>query len=723
MSLTGTWAISQTATDTLSISREVVIAATSDNIQVIALLACEGFGATLPICAESCAKAHQLCSRSHESTFVSFLKAQIGFPKGDCGWQLSQSDAGLRFLALAACLLTIDGWRAAEMLRGLITATAADKTLVPTSQQLKQLLTALNYRLACSGFTDNVVGWKIILEKTGYDGVTITPPSSDILSRLIAALSDLERLGESQSVHVETACDVGAWIIAFIKWCLGEPPTVILPTESRAESSSRVYLHLQPFGQSRDMKIWTQDVIGSIRNLWTGRSMEAGTEDFHGMVHLPHLADRLMMVFGPEAGLGRRAAREAISSGCRPVLERFRRIGSQNRCEMPNIAISQGGIFPDEEDVAHTLALFLKKSPESMLKTLPENVLVEDLPSVALVKTHFAAHCPCPNCLNTSRSPKQLCLFDKFLREVSKCIATVLLASLFVSNTPEAIFFHLPLGKLHIFDKFTHTVYNCVRNSGEQSCSSETIVGEVLKLIGHNDDRLVTAKDWIMSVHHGQTVYPQILSSMTLQKTGLLNLICVPGSIIYNGEIYSLVEIPQRLHIRCDGSHYDELSEESDASDGDDCDIDIDAFSLPVEDQIIQTAHDEYKGETVEWQVTAMDGRLSLSISSPNQRYFSQRERNPMHAIWTANKSFFVTCAHDRNVPLPKYNPWLVDTVPLRPDLGRRAHKCGLVHADRNETMRFFTLCAGRAGVVSDDACLACCVDACQSLNLTFILC
>ena len=104
----GTWAISRTATDALSISTGIVKAATSDNIQVIALLACEGFGAILPICPETCAKAHQLCSRGHESAVIAFLKAQIGFQKGDSGWQLVQSNAGLRFLALAACLLTID---------------------------------------------------------------------------------------------------------------------------------------------------------------------------------------------------------------------------------------------------------------------------------------------------------------------------------------------------------------------------------------------------------------------------------------------------------------------------------------------------------------------------------------------------------------------------------------------------------------------------------------
>ena len=202
--VTATLSISQSTIDALSILEGVILAAKSDNIQVIALVACEGFGATLPMCAESCAKAHQLCSRAHESTTLSFLKAQVGFQRGDSGWQLSQSNAGLRFLALAACLLTIDWWRAAALLRKLITSIAEDKRLIPTFQQLKQLLTAISYRLACSGFAIYVVGWKIWVEElTGAGHLEIDIPSSRLLFQLITTLSNLERLGETESVHVE----------------------------------------------------------------------------------------------------------------------------------------------------------------------------------------------------------------------------------------------------------------------------------------------------------------------------------------------------------------------------------------------------------------------------------------------------------------------------------------------------------------------------------------
>jgi len=64
--------------------------------------------------AESTAKFYQQCSLSHSSAVLDFLKAKVGYRKGDAGWQLAQSDPGLRFLSLAACLITSDRWTASE---------------------------------------------------------------------------------------------------------------------------------------------------------------------------------------------------------------------------------------------------------------------------------------------------------------------------------------------------------------------------------------------------------------------------------------------------------------------------------------------------------------------------------------------------------------------------------------------------------------------------------
>src|SRR4051794_18239472 len=101
-----TWTLSQTASETISVSRGMLIAATTDNVQMLALLACESFGATLAMAPEACTKVELLCSQIHDSAVLTWLKAKVGYRKGDCGWQLARSEAGIRFLGLTACLTT-----------------------------------------------------------------------------------------------------------------------------------------------------------------------------------------------------------------------------------------------------------------------------------------------------------------------------------------------------------------------------------------------------------------------------------------------------------------------------------------------------------------------------------------------------------------------------------------------------------------------------------------
>ena len=205
--------------------------------------------------------------------------------------------------------------------------------------------------------------------------------------------------------------DDAAWIIAFIKWCLGEPPILILPDKlSRTiQSNSRVHLHLT-IEKSPEVKVWTQDIVGSISDLWSNSHVTV--LDFNGMIHLPNLAARLMARLGSETCLEYRAGREAISLRCLPVLDRFRRIESQSGYEMPNISISQGSIFANQEVIAHTLADFLGQSPAHTRKVSPENTLVEDIPSIMTVRKKFATYCQCEKCLNIALYPKEKCSLD-----------------------------------------------------------------------------------------------------------------------------------------------------------------------------------------------------------------------------------------------------------------------------------------------------------------------
>ena len=719
----GTWALSETANDALSVSKGLVAAATSDNIQVIALLACESFGATLPTCSESSKKVEMLCSQSHQSTIISFLKAHIGFLRGDSGWQLAQSDPGCRFLALVACLLTVDRWRAAELLRTLITATAEDRRLIPTSAQIKQLLSAVNYRLACSGFADNVTGCQKLLVALTEDGsIPLNVPSSDTLHKLIKALSDLGRLGEAHTLHIETDVGEGAWMIAFIKWRLGVPPTTsfsIPGRQSLVQDNARVFLrlHRSEEGNTKDTTIILKDCVGAINELW--ENLPPGTGDFRGMVRLSSLAFHLMKGFGPEESSFRRAGYEAILFGCRPALYHFRCGKPRNEAGLPGMSISKGAIFPDEDVVAAVLANFLGHPPEDTLKPLPDQALVEDLPSMVTVRTQLKATCPCINCLNALAKPKQRCKFELFLRSISHCISIIFLASLLTPAPHDDVFFHFSKSIVKDLDHLNHfasAIYSCLRGTGEPSCSLDFILRELLKITGHLDEQRVRAHPWIMSVNHGQTVYPQILEDMTLRKTGLLKMVCVPGLIIYKGEKYNLVE-NHELNI----ASYDPVPG-LDSGKSVDTDRSYD-LSAALAEHPSQGPCDMYKDCKPTWQVSIGEEKLLVSLAVPTFPDFP--EQNPIWAIATASKSFFVTCAHDRNTALAKPNPWLFSTSPVKPTIpqGSETQRMGLVCTDRNEPMRFYSLCAEDPCIVRDDACLECCIHACQMLGLKGIVC
>src|SRR5450432_4167983 len=101
------WSLDNTSVNTLSIGRGLIQAITGDNIQPLALLACEKFGTTLPVCIETSLKAERLARRSHSST-ANFLKVQVGYSAGDAAYYLSNSDGGVRFLCLAAALCSIE---------------------------------------------------------------------------------------------------------------------------------------------------------------------------------------------------------------------------------------------------------------------------------------------------------------------------------------------------------------------------------------------------------------------------------------------------------------------------------------------------------------------------------------------------------------------------------------------------------------------------------------
>jgi hypothetical protein len=213
-------------------ARGALEAATTDDVNPIALLSCESFGALLPLSSETRSKIERLAGRSGTTHFVQFIKAQVGYKKGDSVEYLSKSEPGIRFLCLAAALCTVDKYEAALRLDSLLEATQKENQLRPTISQLQTMMGIVETKLMLSDFANTVAGWEIWYRAQDLQPIFQLPvaevPTKDGLQSLILAMSESNRLGEECSVDLRAAPQYVPWCVAFIKWCLGVPPTVRL---------------------------------------------------------------------------------------------------------------------------------------------------------------------------------------------------------------------------------------------------------------------------------------------------------------------------------------------------------------------------------------------------------------------------------------------------------------------------------------------------------------
>ena len=160
------WELARTSDSTFSVAQGIIRASTSDNVQTLALLACERFGATLAMCLDTCRKVETEVTKIQTpiTSVITFLGATMGYSAGDCVSQLARSLAGIQFIGLAAVLIPsysfFDGGMA---LAAMLQASASCPMLLPPARYLKDLLKSLEHRCVRMGFADLVLGWSQIL--------------------------------------------------------------------------------------------------------------------------------------------------------------------------------------------------------------------------------------------------------------------------------------------------------------------------------------------------------------------------------------------------------------------------------------------------------------------------------------------------------------------------------------------------------------------------------
>ena len=228
--------------------RGLIQAATSDNVQPLALYACEQLGTILPLLNTATKIKIERLARRKQNQPLSFVKVQVGFRAGDSADMLAKTDSGLSFLCLAAILVSWgDGMEAAKLLQDLVRQYAKSEHPLPTLIQLHDMLRALKPKLADSGITREVAGCYDLcssaLELNFFQSsrrINVASASdANGVQNMLDAFNRCFRLGDdSCTMRVRSRDTCLPWVIAVTKWLLGDFPNVWLLDGSQLITSS-----------------------------------------------------------------------------------------------------------------------------------------------------------------------------------------------------------------------------------------------------------------------------------------------------------------------------------------------------------------------------------------------------------------------------------------------------------------------------------------------------
>jgi hypothetical protein len=726
------WSLQETANSALSVARGVISAATSDNIQALALLACERFGATLAMCPETCDKIERLIVKVPMPVRI-FIGAYIGYSAGDSAAQLVKSKAGVQFLALAAALVTTTGsFQGGLALEVMLENSATDKTLLPTSRQLKDLLAVLEHRLVASRFADTVVYCANLLsevppdpkDRRNYWKTATYYPDPDGIAKLVDAFRQLNRIGDATSLRLKTtACT--PWVIAFTSWCLGIFPTIQLDdgtTILEQPTSCVTVIASKDSEHCPGLEITIHRDLRSPADLVTAKWH---SEPWTGMVSLAQYWQWLRQEynFGPD--LASRCLEEALPYALDQVLGLLRtssygkfdpqlplyewqrlQLGSSGSAIDEESLSLVANPFPADTVVADMLRKFLGLSTQVVLRPLPPGTLLADLPVVALYIADLRKRCICKECANVSKLNFKMCDAKFLFHRLAFIVADLLSLSLF--ELPDNLLVHLQ----HLRggdSNFKQAIYSIITTGVPEVCNIGLILKWTLTLIGH-DAEVETAmpsdqRKWIISSGKGQVAYPRLFETCNIPRRGYLTLSWAPGLLRYQNQIY-----PRGV-----------------------CQPNTDAGRDPVTQgsQSLQVDRPRHllPAHKLAWQVAQRDGYLEISVTLRNETDQRASGSSQPYTILEniAQSLVLEACQHHPSTLLDRPDGFAAYTGPLSP----KHHKynsadgsntsCVAVEGDAGLAMLALSVFqAPFPMVVRGKACLQCALGVCR--RSTFVV-
>ncbi|KAL1988136.1 hypothetical protein VTN96DRAFT_666 [Rasamsonia emersonii] len=209
----------------------------------------------------------------------------------------------------------------------MLKSSAADKTLLPTATQLKDLVASLEHRCVGCGFADLVLGYQIFLtESTAlsapqahdlWKGCVLYPDTNG-LEKLVDAFRQLSRVGDADSVIIKTTT-CAPWVVAFTKWCLNLPPSIYFTdgTALLEQPTSRVTVVIdKDVRYSWGIEITVRKEVGVPDLIQAGQSPET----YSGMVSIETYGHWLVRECELSTRIGLSAFEVALSFALKQVI-------------------------------------------------------------------------------------------------------------------------------------------------------------------------------------------------------------------------------------------------------------------------------------------------------------------------------------------------------------------------------------------------------------------
>ena len=764
MSVSPQWELNRTATDLQNFIHDAMIVSTSDRVEFNALYVAEAFGATVAMSDESRLKVEQ-AAKFNASATIQFLQAKIGYAKGDAPDFLSKTDGGVRLLGLASALLCTSSHlfaaRAMDMMIQNSAPFSLDRRILPTILQLERLFAALDSKLSRSGFAELVSGWQVWLgnlpgvnqiftQRSRHDD---THPPAEMLAAIVEAFRSIKRIGvaEEENDADETTIEIWAhesipWITAFTKWSLGSLPIIRLQNGTTLvgePSGARVCLWVGLTAASTTQV----KMVHRLKHptiLWsgpTGNPLEI--HSWAGMLPLGDYGRQQIMNLG-FVGEGIFALQQALSASLPKTVECLWPTASwplsaDDPPYHPSLAspsLSQYRTRMFAEDVQLQRIFHEYTGAETIMIAQEKGESVFGQKKVESYELHLARQCACADCLDRTRSSMRATIRDEkekeavlsalalncpvniFRRNVASVATEILALSLFDCVEPLRVFWPgRSAAKERVRSNFLNAVESIIspHNDDEPAfCRVHDILGYALSLVGHDMSAETEAGTWMASAWRGQVFYPRLLDVRVLEKFGVLSLGGGTGKLTFQGDEYHKV-----LSKRTQQTLLPTLRDASND------------FSTI---EVLEPLH-LFPNEIVEWQLTRSDGHLTLTFGPTSY----PKTFNPFDALITIARSIFISCGHLPSSLLRKpdkfctFVPHLIHLdwsleqynttkIVMRKMLEHVNDKIEIIPTSGDEQLRLFVMASSVPGVVRYGACLECCIQACSTASLPFIV-